>query len=69
MQAVIDRKNRMWGRGDRQFSPQRSAKNVQTGAGNPPSMAMLKWAAYASDSELINAASSRDPDYGFLYYK
>jgi hypothetical protein len=69
-QQVLSRKENLWGQGDRPYNPQRSARNISTGAGNGlPSIALLQWAANASDDELINAASSRDPDYGFLFYK
>lgn len=67
---VIQRKESLWGQGDRKYSPQRSARNVSSGiGGHKPNIELLRWAANASDSELIDAAGSRDDDYGFLYYK
>lgn len=69
-ERVIARKEALWGQGDRKYSPQRSARNViNPPIGNPPSPALLKWAANATDAELMAKAGNRDPDYGFLYYK
>jgi hypothetical protein len=70
--AVLARKELLWGQGDRKYSPQRSAQNIISGVprGNPPSKDLLRWAAYeASDTELYVMAASRNPEYGFLYYK
>lgn len=68
---VLDRKEHLWGKGDRPYNPQRSAQNIISGVkgGNPPSIDLLQWAANATDAELIHAAGSQDPDYGFLFYK
>lgn len=67
---VLDRKEALFGQGDRKYSPQRSAQNIISGAsGNPPSIDLLKWAANATDAELLAAVGNRDPDYDFLFYK
>lgn len=71
--AVIQRKESIWGTGDRPFSPQRSARNVTRMPGPEggvlPSIDLLRWAANATDDELILAAESQDMDYAFLFYK
>jgi hypothetical protein len=68
--AVIQRKESLWGSGDRPYNPQRAARNVRNQpGGGQPSIALLKWAANASDDELILAVSNQDPDYAFLFYK
>jgi hypothetical protein len=36
--------------------------------GKEPSIELLKWAANASDADLIEAARSGGDKYGFLYY-
>jgi hypothetical protein len=70
IKQVIERKERLWGQGDRVFNPQRSARNVVQGiGGHKPNIALLRWAANATDDQLVGAASSRDIDYGFLFYK
>jgi hypothetical protein len=67
---ILQRKERIWGQGDRPYNAERSAKNIVYGVhGNEPSIDLLRWAANATDDELIGAAQSRDDDYGFLYYK
>lgn len=68
--AVVGRKEELWGSGDRKYSPQRSAQNVISGAsGNPPSIDLLRWAANASDADLLRVVGSKNPDYDFLFYK
>lgn len=74
--AVIQRKDRMFGGGDRRYDRGRSAMNVLKGTKNPdtgrkrmPNMALLRWAAYeATDFEIMAAMGNRDPQLGFLYY-
>jgi hypothetical protein len=67
---VLERKEQLWGSGDRKYSPQRSAQNIISGArGNPPSIDLLKWAANASDAELMRTVGNGNPDYDFLFYK
>lgn len=66
---VLERKESLWGNGDRKYNAERSAKNLVYGSGDKePSIALLKWAANASDAELVSAVSSGG-DYGFLFYK
>lgn len=70
--AVLERKETLWGQGDRSYSPQRSAQNVISGPKNgngPPSIDLLQWAANATDAELLAIVGSKDPDYDFLFYK
>jgi len=68
--AVIQRKESLWGSGDRPFNPQRSARNVTSKpGGGQPSIALLQWAANATDDELMLAAGNQDKEYAFLYYK
>jgi hypothetical protein len=68
--AVLEKKERLFGSGDRKYNPQRSAQSIirNPKTNEPPSMAILKWAADAPDEELIQAVGS-DDDYAFLYYK
>ena len=67
--AVIEKKERIFGSGDRKFSPQRSARNVVHGiGGKEPSMAMLRWAANATDEQIMSVVGNGG-DYAFLYYK
>jgi hypothetical protein len=68
---IMERKERIWGQGDRPYNPQRAATNIVEGVpkGNPPSMDLLRWAANATNAELISAVHSRNPDYAFLFYK
>lgn len=68
--AVVAKKERIFGKGDRKFSPQRSARNVAYGiGGKEPSLALLRWAANATDAEIMRAVGNRDSDYAFLFYK
>jgi hypothetical protein len=64
---VIQRKENLWGRneGRHGYSNIRSVRNIVK---QQPSLALLQWAANATDAELMAAARSRDPDYEFLYY-
>jgi hypothetical protein len=68
--AVLERKESLWGGGDRKYSPHRSAQNIISGAGNgPPNIDLLRWAAYeATDADLLRVVGS-DKRYDFLYYK
>lgn len=74
--AVIARKERMFGGGDRKFDKGRSAINVTRGVKNPetgrkrmPNMDLLRWAAYeATDFEIMAAIGNRTPELGFLWY-
>jgi hypothetical protein len=69
--AVVNRKESLWGQGDRPYSFTRNAQNVaKPPGGRAPSMAVLRWAAYdATDDELIRAASRQSSQFAFLYYK
>jgi hypothetical protein len=71
-ETVINRKEELWGDSGR-YNPQRAAHNVRSGIVknhfDPPSLALLQWAARASDDELEMAIRSGDPDYAFLFYK
>lgn len=74
--AVIARKDRMFGGGDRKYERGRSAMNVVKGVKNPdtgrkrqPSMALLRWAANeATDFEIMARLGNQEPELGFLYY-
>lgn len=68
--AVLEKKERLFGSGDRKYNPQRSAQSIII---NPkthkmPSMAILRWAADAPDEQLIQAVGT-DDEYAILYYK
>jgi hypothetical protein len=67
---VVERKEHLFGQGDRKFNPQRSALNVVHGVpkGNEPSMALLRWAANATNAQIM-AIVGTNSDYAFLYYK
>jgi len=69
--AVLERKEQLWGSGDRKYSPQRSAQNIIDGGPtkNPPSIDLLRWAANASDADLLRTVGNGNPDYDFLFYK
>lgn len=68
-EQVINRKEEIWG-GTGRYSPQRAARNVRQGINhNPPSLALLRWAATAPEDDLYDAIRSGDPDYAFLFYK
>lgn len=68
--AVIARKEEIWNKEDRKYNDRRSVENVVYGVGQngPPSMALLQWAANASDEDLQRVIGS-NPKYSFLFYK
>lgn len=72
IKAVIERKQALWGQGDRPFSVTRSARNVSKppGATEKVPNAVLRWAAYdATDTELYVNAARQSSQFAFLYYK
>ena len=67
---VIQRKQAIWGdtEGRHGYSNNRSIHNViRSPNGKRPSLALLKWAANATDAELI-AAAHQGGVYSFLFY-
>lgn len=71
-EQVINRKEEIWGDSGR-YNPQRAARYVRSGVDkanpNPPSLALLQWAATAPEDDLQMAIRSGDSDYAFLFYK
>lgn len=71
-EQVVNRKEEIWGDSGR-YNPQRAARYVRNGVDknnpNPPSIALLQWAATAPEDELQMAIRSGDSDYAFLFYK
>jgi hypothetical protein len=67
--AVIERKERLWDDSSHKYNARRSAENVVYGVGpnGPPDTALLRWAANATDAELLGAVTR--PEYSFLFYK
>jgi hypothetical protein len=67
--AVIERKEALWKTEGHRYNDRRSAENVVYGVGKngPPDIALLKFAANATDAELLTVINR--PEYSFLFYK
>jgi hypothetical protein len=66
---VIAKKHRLWGI-EHKFNDRRARKMVNGGfdGKKPPSLEKLRWAIQADESEMLEAMSSGDEDYSFLWY-
>jgi hypothetical protein len=69
VQKVAQIKRRLFG-DSHKFNPKRSADIINMGwkGENPPSNAKLQWAIEASEDELLEAITSGDEEYSFLWY-
>lgn len=67
--AVIDRKERIWGDSGRYNSSRAERNAIQGVGGNRPSTALLKWAATTDEANLHIMIRSGNMDYSFLFYK
>jgi hypothetical protein len=69
IQQVARRKRRLFGL-DHKFNPRRSNKVISAGwdGGHAPSNSQLRWAIGADEDELMEAMTSGDEDYSFLWY-
>lgn len=66
---VVSMKHRLWGI-EHKFDDRRARRAVNGGfdGKHPPSLDRLRWALEADESELLDAMSSGDEDYSFLWY-
>jgi hypothetical protein len=69
MSQVRARKYRLWGESHK-FNDRRANRVINGGfdGKHSPSNAMLKWAIAATEDELLEAMTSGDEDYSFLWY-
>lgn len=63
------KKHRLWGT-EHKFNDRRASRIINGGfeGKHPPSLSMLQWAIDATESELLEAMTSGDEDYSFLWY-
>lgn len=67
--AIVQKRKAKMFRGSNKYNARNARKYVSEGANNnPPSMKLLRWAATADESELMEDMTSGDEDYSFLFY-